>query len=334
VYCPDCGRKSREDEDFCPVCGYPLGKLRERLAAEEQVAMGWAQRVLGIKPVGPEPPKEPSLVSFTTGEETRVEKPEDEKGLLCERCKTRVQLGTICPKCGDRLPVISDDDPYLYYVFTKIWRMLFAPRYFALTFPYPVAGGTLQPLLYPGIFIAFFVLSLPFSRPEGWIEEQNVAGILVPTFVAFLACILGMPLLMHLTVLLTNSVCVLLGGTGSYRRTIRVASAGVIWLAIYGTLRNLALYGFYLARIELRGFIDVYFPFSSVTEPVQIMTPFLMIGALVLIGWQYAWTFGGLHRLNWWKTIIMTFSTYVAILWWVWIYIIIILPLRASGLLY
>jgi hypothetical protein len=143
-----------------------------------------------------------------------------------------------------------------------------------------------------------------------------------------------MPVLIHLTVLLINSVSALLGGTGSYRRTIRIASAGVIWLAIFGAIRNIVLYGFYLTRIEMRGFIDVYFPFDSVTEPVRNITPFLMIGGLIFIGWQYAWTFGGLHKLNWWKTTIMTLSTYVAILWWVWVYVIIILPLRASGLLY
>jgi len=332
LFCPDCGSRAKDTERFCPACGYPLERLRRRLEEEQRDSLGWAERILGRPPTAAEPPRESTLVSFKTGEEP-VKLEEKEKGLKCERCGERVERGTLCSKCGDRLPIIGESDPYFSETIRGFFKMLFAPRHFAINFPYPVSGGTLQPALLPGVFAAFFILTLPLGRPDLWLKSEDPTTPLIPSLVGIPLYVLGTPLLTYLTAWLIHLVGVLLGGSGSFRRALRALSAALVWLLIIGTLRNITLGAMYFIQPTLDEILTKQIGLPSSHDLRRNLTPVATMAGLVLIGWLYSWMFGGLYRLSWWKTLVHTLATYVALLWWTWLFVMVILPLRAGGFL-
>ncbi len=335
VFCPDCGRESRPDERICPMCGYPLSDLQKRLRQEEEDSLGWAERIIGKPKIDLQPPKEPPLTSFATGPEPpKLEQEKDEdKGRRCDNCSAKVEIGTLCQNCGDKLPSLFDNDPYLFLVIKDLWRIVVAPRQFATHFPYPVKGGILQPLLYPGVFAGFFVLSLPFSRAISWFGDGDPTMPLLTAFVGILLALIIMPGVVYLSSGLIHLVARILGGRISLRRTIRVVGACMIGLFILGVITNLLRFAsFYFGnQVEgalassdavFRETIDFFANRRELTLAIE-----LGIGA-----WLFSWVFGGLYRLSWWKSIILMIAAY-----WVlmlsWVYLLIILPLYTGGLL-
>ncbi len=334
MFCPDCGRECKDDEHYCASCGYPLDSLRKRIGIEQSNSLGWAEKILSVPQVKQRPVSELPLVSFDTGEEAPAESEAKEKGVLCERCGKRVDVGMICPNCGDRLPIVGVEDPYISEVLRGALRLVFAPRDFAIKLAYPARAGILQPFLWPGVFSAFFVFSLPFSKAGEWQRGTDLANILVPAIALIPIYILGIPLLIYLTAGLTHIIGKALGSKVSFRRTLRVLSAGLIWLIIFGTLRNVLLYANSYTEADLLHFFRYYLIDPDfIRELLPKITRMMWAVTLAFIGWMYAWMFGGLYRFSWWKTLLHTLATYCSVLWWVWLYVMIVIPLKASGFL-
>jgi len=334
LFCPDCGRYSTDSDHFCTICGFPLEKLRQTLDNEKKAELGWAEKIVGKPDVKSVEPPDPPLISYATGKETpRQKKEEEQESFKCERCGIKTGVGTMCPNCGETLPSLIDNDPYLSLVLKNFFRMILAPRHYATKFPYPITGGTLQPLLWPGVFAAIFVLTLPFARSEQWLERGDPTQPLLPAFVGIPLYVLGTPVLVYLSTGLIYLISKLLGGTASYRRTARVFSGGLIIIFIYGIVRNIFTFLFYLGTPRIHRLVPPEIDIRIIKELSQSVERALLVFFLAFIGWQFMWAFGGLNRLSWWKTLILFLASYVAVLWWLWLYTMVLLPLNLGGLL-
>ena len=333
MYCPDCGRKSQSRERYCPECGYPISALSTCLEKEKEASLGWAEKLIGKPKIEIVPPKEPPLASFATGREEPVKAPA-KTGRICARCGADVELTSVCPECNDKLPSVFENDPFMGLVLRGIFQMIVRPAEFALNFPYPATGGTIQPLFYPAIASAFLVLTLPLGRPDAWIKIQDFSDVYIPIVTAFLGSIIITPLLLHISSWAVNVVAGVLDSPVTLRRTIRVAGAYVFWLMLIGIVYNLMIFGLYEARAHFREpFLtytdyDLNALFASVTKAYQ----FLFAAYLAAFGLQYGRAFGGLYRLSWWKTVFLAVSTY-GVLMPVWLYLMVLLPLHSAGLL-
>ncbi len=333
MFCPDCGRDCDDSDNSCPLCGYPLNDLRQRLAGEERESLGWAEKIVGKPEDKSEEPPDDSLVSFATGKEKPREDEKEKDDLKCERCGAKVGIGVMCPGCGDRLPTLGESDPYLTYIFLGLWRMIVAPRNFALNFPYPVKGGTLQAFWVPGIFAGIYILTLPLSRPASMLHSENPVNPFALGLVGLAVYVLAVPPLLYLTTGLIHWTAKILGGRAPFRRTARIAGAGLIGLLILGIFRNLIFLLFFFVRTMAFQILENRFGFELSYDSGQDTWRILLILIIIFAGWQYAWMFGGLHRLAWWKTIVHFLATYVALLWWIWTAVLIVIPLRIAGYL-
>lgn len=333
MFCPDCGHESIGPERFCNICGFPLGRLKKRLDTEEQAALGWAEKIVGKPKQKTELPPDAPVISYSTGREQQTEVETEGDRLRCERCGTKVALGIMCPACGDKLPMLSESDHFLPLVLAGLWRMLVAPRHFALNLGYPVKGGTIQPILYSGVFAALFILTLPLSRPELLFETENPVRPVATALVGLVFYVLGIPPLVYLTGGLIHWIAVILGGRAPFRRTLRVAAAGFICLMILGIVRNIIIFAFYFPRPFLVDFLAERIGVDLSEASAGAFGHLLFIALIIFAGWQFAWLFGGLHRLAWWKTMVHFLATYMALLWWFWILIMIVIPYRVAGFL-
>jgi len=332
VHCPDCGRERVREINFCPECGFPFAELEARLAQEKEETTGWAEKILG-KPAEELPTQDSdTITSFLTGVERLKPSRLEEDKFKCERCLTPVNLGTLCPTCGEKLPTVMETDPYLLLVFKSIWRMIFAPRRFSLDFPYPLVGGTMQPYLYPGVFASLFVLTLPFTRVDLWIEELDPTPFILPFIVGFLIAIFAVPALMYISVWMIDTAGRALGGRGIRRRVARTLGAYVIFVTLLGTIGNLGLLALYIGKTkEIRtpqttlSFHNL-FTFARNAERVTLGI------ILALLFWNFTWAVGSLYRLSWWKAIILALSV-LSLLLALWVYFLIFLPVYEGGLL-
>jgi hypothetical protein len=332
VYCPDCGRKAGDPERFCPFCGYPLARLGKRLEREKEDSLGWAERLVGRPSVEAAPPPESPLVSFKTGPEPKSKQGDEEDARRCERCGAKADIGALCPKCGDRLPSLTEGDPYLDLVFRSFLRMTLAPKHFALSLAYPVTGGIIQPLLYPGVFAALFLLTLPLSYWQWWPEAGGPTRPFTAALVGAPLSVFGVPILVYLTSGFAHLVGQLLGGHVPFRRTIRVVGAGIIWLLVLGTVLHLARFGVAVSFPDLAEKLKEGESLERLAWLWSRQRIILATLLIVLVAWEYAWAVGGLFWLTWWKAAILLIATYwlIAVTW---LFFLVILPLQAGGLL-
>ncbi len=295
--------------------------------------MGWAERIIGKPEVETTDPENPPVVSYVSGEEKASTETDDDERFRCSMCGTVAEIGTMCQTCGDTLPTRTDQDPYIWLVLRNSLHLILAPRHYAVNLPYPIKGGNLQPVLYPGIFAAFFVIALPFSRASVWLYRTAYDIPIEPSLIAIPMYVLGIPILVFLSAGLAYMVARMLGGHASFSRTVRALSGGLIILLIIGIFR------FVLGYIAIANTRNIELILERLYNPVEVMTlvqygeRMATIFTIFIAGWYYAWIVGGLHRLAWWKTIVHTLATYVAVLFWIWLYILQILPLNAGHLL-
>jgi hypothetical protein len=331
LFCPDCGREAPDDNSFCPICGYPLAKLAGRIEQDKIDGMGWAEKIVGKPQFEEKPPGDEKVVSFITGKEAPPPE-EEKKGLFCERCEKRIDIGVMCASCGDRLPFHSDFDPFLLSAISSFWKMALAPRSFAINFPYPIKGGIIQPVLYPGVAAAVFILTLPLVYFHLLVRPGERAIYLIPVIIGFVLSMLVIPVLVYLSSGLIHFVAQLIGGKCQFRRTVRVFAAGILWILILGIIHNLIRWGMFTLKPLLIEYIQPYFSQGPLDTGNKDWVRQLVVFGLLIIGWLYTWAFGSLYRLRWWVAIVFTLATYIPILWIPWVYLLVILPLRASGL--
>lgn len=332
MFCPDCGREAIDCDLYCPICGYPLDLLEQKIEREKIEALGWAERIVG-KPRIEEPPQsEESVISFVTGPHVPVEK-DKKKGLFCDRCGSRIEVGVMCASCGDRLPFHADSDPFVSASLRGFIKLIFAPRSFAINFPYPVSGGIIQPILYPGVVASLFILSLPLARYEMVLRSDNSARIIVPVIAGFILSMILTPLLVYLSAGLIHGFAIVLGGKCQFRRTVRVFAAGIFWIFMLGLLYNLIKFGLFFIKPVLGDYIKQYY--NPILMPIPMMSLWrpLFIAHLISIGWLFGWAYGGLYRLRWWNAVILTIAAYFPFIAPAWLYLLLLLPLRYSGLL-
>lgn len=331
MFCPDCGREAPDDNSFCPICGYPLKKLARRIEQDKIDAMGWAEKIVGKPQFEEKPPDDEKVVSFITGKEAPPPE-EEKKGLFCERCENRIDVGVMCSSCGDRLPFHSDFDPFLISTLMGFWKLIFAPRSFAINFPYPIKGGIIQPVLYPGVAAAVFILTLPLVYMHLSLGPVQRAMYIIPSIIGFVLAMFVIPVLVYLSAGLIHFVAQLIGGKCQFRRTVRVFAAGILWILILGILHNLIRWGLHFLAPLITDLIRPYYRTDFNVDQSLEQVRILAVIGLFIIGWLYTWAFGSLYRLRWWAAIVLAFATYIPILWFPWMYLLILLPLRASEL--
>lgn len=324
MHCPDCGRSRRASESFCPDCGYPLSGLKKKLEEETEASMGWAEKILG-KPIVPSPKRpEPPVSSFAVG---RIEPAAEIPKPRCERCGAEVSdPAIVCFQCGDKLPSIIGDDEYIKLVVRGLWKMIAAPRQFAINFPYPQTGGTIQ-ILYTGVAGGCHVLSLLFRAPDKWLGEDSSGTPVMVLLAGFLIALALVPAVLNFSAWLLTYLARAFGGIVPLRRTTRVAGAYVFWIFTFGALYNLLLLWLYLLQHHLPLFPALKHFYQAVMSANVPM----MLGSLAVLTWLCGWAFGGLFRLTWVRTlwlIVISFSLFIPL----WLLLFVILPIRFAGI--
>jgi hypothetical protein len=332
MYCPDCGRTSQDRERFCPDCGYPVSALAICIEKEKEAKLGWAEKIIGVPKIDLLPPDETPLTSFATGKEpVNIKKKE---GAVCQRCGADVQMESLCPECGDKLPGIFENDPFMAVLFRGLLQMTLKPAEYASNFPYPMTGGTIQPLLYPAVVTAFLVLTLPLGRPEMWMPSRDAGEVYIPIITSFLGAIVVTPILIYLSSWLVNLIALIIQTNVPLKRIVRVTGAFIFWLILFAALFNLFMFNFYEFQLHNR---DMFLKLSHADLRALFVSTadnskFLFAAMLVIFALQYGRALGGLYRFSFLKTVILAVST-CCILIPIWLYLIIVLPLLASGLI-
>ncbi|MCX6645386.1 MAG: zinc-ribbon domain-containing protein [bacterium] len=347
MFCPDCGREAIDRDMFCPICGYPIDLLAQKIEREKIEVLGWAERIVGKPKIKETPQPEQSVISFVTGPHVPTDESE-KKGMFCERCGSKIDIGVMCSACGDRLPFHSDSDPFLGASFRGLMKMIFAPRSFAINFPYPVYGGITQPILYSGVLASLFILSLPLTHYNLLLRPGNNAPIIIPAVVGFILSMILVPVLVYLSAGLIHTFATILGGKCQFRRTVRVFAAGIFWLFLLGLLNNLTMLGFFYLKPLLLDFLSgntngslAYEILSSRGSSNQLLLPIsmfefwriILLTHIIGIGWLFGWAYGSLYRLRWWNSIILTLIIYFPFIMPTWLFLLLYLPLKASGFL-
>ncbi|HDS31168.1 MAG TPA: hypothetical protein ENN67_09010, partial [Firmicutes bacterium] len=299
MYCPDCGRLSKGDDEFCPSCGYPLSELIERLKKEEEDKLGWAEKIAGKPKFAVKPPPEPPLATFAPIPEPPAEPVKTAR--TCDMCGAEVKYGAMCQHCGDKLPGLMESDPFLYFTFNGIWRMFFTPKFFASNFPYPVTGGTTQPLLYPGIFAALFIFSIPLAYADKWLDRPDNPLPMIVGVTGFIMSIIFTPVLVYLSAGLIHIVAKALGRNLVFKRTLRVFASVVSGVLVIGLVINLIRFALIYFELDISATT-----LTDIIEPHEFLPDIFdrkeFVHAILLIAgaWLYSWMFGGLYRFAWW----------------------------------
>jgi hypothetical protein len=301
-----------------------LSGLEKKLVDETEASMGWAERILG-KPIIPSPKRpEPPISSFAVG---RIEPTAENPKPKCERCGAEVgSPGIVCSQCGDKLPSIIGDDEYIKLVLRGLWTMLAAPRSFAINFPYPQIGGTIQ-ILYAGVAGGCYVLSLLFLAPDKWLGENSSGTPVMALLAGFLVALALVPAVLSLSSWLLTYIARAFGGIVPLRRTTRVAGAYVFWIFTFGALYNLLLLWLYLLQLHLRLFPTLGHFYRAIMGD----SLFMMLGSIAILTWLCGWAFGALFRLTWIRTlwlIVISFGLFIPL----WLLLFVILPLRFAGI--
>jgi hypothetical protein len=347
LFCPDCGREAIDCDMFCPICGYPIDLLMQRIEREKIEVLGWAERLVGKPKIKETPPSETPVISFVTGPAVPTDESE-KKGMYCERCGAKIDVGVMCSACGDRLPYHADSDPFVSASFRGLIGMIFAPRNFAVNFPYPVGGGVTQPVLYPGVLASLFILSLPLTHYRLLLQPGNSAPLIIPAVVGFILSMILVPILVYLSAGLIHVFATALSGKSQFRRTVRVFAAGIFWLMLIGLLNNLSILGFYFLKPLLLNFLTgnsneglAYELLSGRGSTDLLLLPISMMEVwritllthIIGIGWLFGWAYGGLYRLRWWTSVILTLIIYFPFIMPAWLYLLLYLPLKTNGFL-
>ncbi|MFH1675603.1 MAG: hypothetical protein ABIC40_01170 [bacterium] len=332
MFCVDCGRESKKTDRYCPSCGYPLELLEKRIVKEKEESIGWVERILTKSDEIEKPVKEPVIESLPSTEVFTEDLIAEKRPILCESCGEEVGYGTICPKCGDRLPFISINDSFISSVLHGFASIIFSPRQFAIGLPYPFSGGTMAPLVYPGIFASIFIISLPLTLIDSNRNFVIGLGDLAPLFILFPVYLFVSPILVYLSIGLAHAMGIILGGHVAFRRTLRVGSAALIWTFIIGAIANLLSFVTRWVIFQFHGF----FGSSSIiilADKIHRDHPWIFsMPIIVFLAWMYAWWFGGLFRLNWWKAVLhLILSFWIVII--IWAYSAVIFPLTIYKLL-
>jgi hypothetical protein len=204
--------------------------------------------------------------------------------------------------------------------------MIFAPGNFALNFPYPKTGNTLQ-ILYTGVAGGFYVLSLLFLAPGKWLGENSSATPVLVLLAGLLVTLALAPATLSLSAWVLSYIARAFGAYVPLRRTIRIAGAYVFWLFALGAFYNLLLFGLYLLQLHLRQFPDLRHFYRAVMGD----NIFMMLGSIAVLTWLCGWAFGSLFRLTWTRTvllIVISFSLFIPL----WLLLYVILPVRFAGI--
>lgn len=332
MFCPDCGREALDGDGFCIICGYPLDLLEKKIDQEKIDSLGWAERIVGKPRVKDELKTDDSVSSFTTG--PQVSDADDEKkGLFCERCGTRIEVGVMCAACGDRLPYHADSDPFLDSSFKNLFRMIFGPRNFAVNFPYPVSGGTIQPMLYPGVIASLFILTIPLVNYGMLLRPIDNSRIVLTAVAGFILCVILVPAMVYLSAGLIHIFASIIGGKAQFRRAVRIFAAGMFWLLMFGLLHNLFRWGYFFLRPFYKMYLSDYYNPILFDIPGLDFRRIAIFSTIIILGWLFGWAYGGLYRLKWWQALILTLIIFFPFILPSWFFALILLPLKASGLL-
>ena len=341
MYCPDCGRDAREDEKTCPACGYPISSLRTRLRLEHEASIGWAQKIVGIPEFVKIDVAGEKVVSFATDSEKQEERDDAERHKNCARCGAPVEIEAICPNCGDRLPSIIGDDPFTLLTFLGVFRLVFSPSHFGSNLTFPRKGGYIQPILWPGVLAAIFIFSYPFARIDEWAGRSGRFMPDLPVFVGLALIYMPIiPIVVYLSAGFSHIVAIMLGGFAQFVRNVRLTGAILFWMLLGGSFLHILQYSaFFINPFKYRLMemiiggdgVENFTKMLDISDSIEWQLPIL---ALVLIpGWIYGWAYGGLYRLSWWKAAIHAIIVYFLILAWVWISLVMVLPMKLGGLL-
>ena len=329
LFCPDCGTDLKKSDKFCSTCGYPADALTKRIEFEKNSSIGWAERIIGKKPGSDEIVlPEGKLHTFTDVSDSIPESDKEKSDLRCETCGSKVEHGTLCPACGERLPTLSESDNFFAAVMSKFFKLIFAPRYFAQTLPYPLKGGTMQALWIPAIITGLYILTLPAARPFMHLHKYENYGAMGLGLIGMTVYILFTPLLLFLTSGLNHWVAVLFGGHAPFRRTVRVTGAGLAVLMTLGLIRNIVTAFAHLIDPDL--LLPLFIQELS-ESPEKGYVRFIVYALIIIGGWYHCWLIGGLHRLSWWKAVIHFIAAYVTFIWWIWVLVLYGIPLFVSS---
>lgn len=335
MFCPDCGYESNDKPDFCEICGYPVGALLSKLREEKLSGIGWAQRIIGVPKKEPEIIIEEKPVSFVTGESFEEIRKKDAEETKCERCGAKAVVGSICESCGDKLPGLIDNDPYLSLITRGFWSLVFSPRQFAVNLPYPYKSGLIQPTLWPAVFGSIFVFTYPIERISIWYgrHEQFEPVWSVIIFYAVLA-LLAIPVLVYLSAGVMHVLGKLLGGKCQFKRTVRITGAIILHLFLIGSIFHIIRYFSYIWGFEpIMNLVYRSWKYTLTGLESDINWGMLVTITIIIPGWHAGWIIAGLYRVNWWKAILITLIGYYGILFWVWSWAYIAIPLKYGGLL-
>lgn len=330
MFCPDCGFDARGNESACPLCGYPLRKLRDRLVSDAEASLGWAERIVGKPQYEAVVEVKEILLSFVTGEE-RSNKKDSEKELICERCGKKFELGSFCSYCGDRLPGLFQKDPYLYCVLRSPFQLLFSPRHFSINFPYPFKGGIVQPTLVTGVLAFILILIYPFGRIDEWIGRNDTFSPNFPFFISYsLICLIVIPVLVYLSAGSAHVIATFLSGRAQLRRTVRVMGAIFFWILTAGimvNLCNLLIYDIHSESPLFNRTLTEFGLIHSASKPLwKTVTGIILIAPV----WAYGWAIGGLYRLKWPFAVLHALITYIVISL-TWAIVLVAIPLSVGG---
>jgi hypothetical protein len=311
----------------CPDCGYPLSSLEKTLIFEKEASMGWAEKIITVPVKVPIPPPDAPLTSFACGKIEPETEPK-QGSFRCERCGFPVELGDVCPHCKDKLPGIIDNDPYIALALRSLIRIILAPRQFALKFPYPMSGGILQALLYPGIAAAFMVVTYFLMTPEVWLNGPDAGLIIIPSLIEFMSAMIIVPGLIYFSSWFIGAVGKAMGSRVPVRRIIRIGGALVIWAMILGFFYHLIFLG--LFSVQSHQFQEQTEAIHSGHNSFQRFFEFHQEFSFLFTffyAWYFSWTMGPLFRFKNGKLAAFLLITFV-VLAFVWAYFLVLLPNR------
>lgn len=249
----------------------------------------------------------------------------------CERCGALIEPASICPTCGDKLPSLFQSDPFISLFFKNFFAMFHSPRYFTLSFPYPYTEGITYPILVSGIAAAIFIITLPMIHPAVVLNPKAKTDFLMVSIFGAIGALLIVPLLTYFSSLFIDYFARIFGGKAPVRRTIRIIGAYLTAILITGILFHFFMFGFYWFQLPASQLGNPHV-ISTIYKTILRSYSLILIAVITILGWLYSWSLGNLYRLSFWNMFLFVLMTY-PVLVLIWIIVLIIIPLRNSGIL-